>query len=135
MELFTSHSVVEAIFRQIESAPNPKPELTDDQLYCLEAILAGNFERSLELIDKGKIQCYVGKESGRRIFQVKGKSASYTVFPKHYCSCQSYFYSVFVRSDSTYCKHQLATRLADALGICPTSIVDDFTLARMLLQE
>eukprot|EP00983_Pelagomonas_calceolata_P035444 1108543-Pelagomonas_calceolata.AAC.3 len=104
--------------------------------------------------------CAVTKGGGRDPFVavVQGKSASdvYLVFPQHFCSCQAFFFKVVHESETicnsefkidsgaegkvlrachslyVQCKHQLAARLALALGRCPIITVSDVEIASML---
>lgn len=60
-------------------------------------------------------------------------SGEYLVLPFHYCSCHAFQYDVINRGDALLCKHILAARIAQALGLTVTIIVNDFLLAQVLL--
>eukprot|EP00803_Ostreobium_quekettii_P006175 evm.model.scf_450.6 EVM.evm.TU.scf_450.6 scf_450:67200-68896(+) len=95
----------------------------------LNVLFQRNLARALEIVDAGGVECFVGRNSKRRVFQVRGKSAAdcYTVFPSHYCSCHAFFYEV--------CKHQLAARLADVLKRCNITVVEDTRVAELMIQS
>jgi predicted nucleic acid-binding Zn finger protein len=59
----------------------------------------------------------------------------YTVLPKLYCSCQSFQFSVIARSEAPLCKHQLAARLADAMGCTRSEVVEDEVIYELLVGE
>ncbi|CAD7702376.1 unnamed protein product [Ostreobium quekettii] len=103
----------------------------------LNVLFQRNLARALEIVDAGGVECFVGRNSKRRVFQVRGKSAAdcYTVFPSHYCSCHAFFYEVVCRSDSIHCKHQLAARLADVLKRCNITVVEDTRVAELMIQS
>ncbi|PSC73313.1 zinc finger SWIM domain-containing 7 [Micractinium conductrix] len=90
---------------------------TDEQLSALHFLFDTHVAKALQIVDQGGVWCFVGAGSGRRVFKVQGQSAeAYVVFPGHYCSCQAFFFDVVSKEDAVTCKHQLAARLADALG-------------------
>ncbi|GFR52481.1 hypothetical protein Agub_g15051 [Astrephomene gubernaculifera] len=96
-----------------------------------------NFAKALEVVDGGGIVCYVGEETGRKVYKVPGKRPAdqYIVFPAHYCSCQSFLYDVVGRSEAVCCKHQLAARLATVLNRATVIQTSDVTVAHMLLEQ
>ncbi|KIZ00744.1 hypothetical protein MNEG_7216 [Monoraphidium neglectum] len=91
----------------------------------LSLLLGRNWSKALQLVDQGAVHCFQGDASGRRVFQVHGKSGQHMTLPRHYCSCQAHHFE---------CKHQLAARLAWILKACPVTPVDDGILANMLLE-
>ncbi|MCO5612965.1 hypothetical protein L7F22_067238 [Adiantum nelumboides] len=96
-----------------------------------------NLERALRILDQKGVYRITGEPSKRVVFQVAGESKSsekYLCLPKHFCSCQSFFFDVVGRGEQLCCKHQLASRIADALGICQQAAVPDEELALLLLQ-
>ncbi|KAK6916352.1 hypothetical protein RJ641_019213 [Dillenia turbinata] len=75
----------------------------------------------------------VGESSGHT--QVMGESKrkeDYYCFPEHYCACYSFFYDVVNKGEQLCCKHQLAARLAEAIGACTDLKVSDEELAILL---
>jgi predicted nucleic acid-binding Zn finger protein len=108
---------------------------TDEQLSSLHFIYGTNLAKALQIVDQGGVACYVGAGSGRRVYLVHGHAAEhYLVHPDHYCSCQAFFFDVVSKDEAVACKHQLAARLAAALGKAREQTVSDLHLAH-LLQE
>ncbi|GAB4814867.1 hypothetical protein N2152v2_001913 [Parachlorella kessleri] len=103
-------------------------------VYSLNILFERHLSNALQLIDQGGVFCFVGERSGRRVYQVQGQRSNerYTVFPAHFCSCQSFHYDVVSKAEAVYCKHQLATRLAVCLGKARTTHVADTVLADVL---
>ncbi|XP_047323456.1 zinc finger SWIM domain-containing protein 7 isoform X2 [Impatiens glandulifera] len=107
--------------------------------YCffslrLHFLFGKNLERATRIVDLGGVKKICGEPSGRSIFQVMGESRrkeEYFCFPEHFCACYSYFYDVVNRGEQLCCKHQLAARLAEALGTCVEVKVPDKELALM----
>ncbi|XP_042434253.1 zinc finger SWIM domain-containing protein 7-like isoform X1 [Zingiber officinale] len=72
---------------------------------------------------------------GDGAFQVVGESRKkeeYICFPEHHCTCYSFFYDVVNRGEQLCCKHQIAARLAEAVGQLEEMEVSDEQLAVML---
>ncbi|RAL39649.1 hypothetical protein DM860_003182 [Cuscuta australis] len=129
----TSLMVADTIWNEIESTRS----VTDDQLSILHFLFGKNFERAARVVDQRGVKRIYGHPSGRSIFQVIGESRKkeeYLCFPEHYCACYSFFYDVVNRGEQLCCKHQVAARLADALGECVDVMVSDEELAFMLSQ-
>ncbi|KAK9825478.1 hypothetical protein WJX74_000242 [Apatococcus lobatus] len=87
--------VIDTIFASLAEPPEQLSASTVDQrLSSLYFLLDKNFSRGLELIDQRAVRCLVAHKSRRKIFQVRGKSATdlYLVFPEHYCSCQAFLF-------------------------------------------
>ncbi|MEW5319805.1 MAG: hypothetical protein WDW38_010932 [Sanguina aurantia] len=95
-----------------------------------------NWAKAMEIVDSKGVTAYVADKSRRTIYKVLGSAATdhYTVFPRHYCSCHSFFYDVAFRSEAVCCKHQLAARVAAALNICTVIQTSDLTIAQMLME-
>ncbi|KAK9861882.1 hypothetical protein WJX84_000648 [Apatococcus fuscideae] len=91
----------------------------DERLTSLYFLFDKNWTRGLELVDQRAVRCLVAQNSKRKVFQVRGKTATdlYLVFPRHYCSCQAFLY-LANRGDAIalQCKHQLAAQAAEALN-------------------
>ncbi|KAF6252332.1 hypothetical protein COO60DRAFT_1704350 [Scenedesmus sp. NREL 46B-D3] len=101
----------------------------------LSLLLGRNWQKALQVVDQNEVECYIGENSRRHIFQVRGKSGVYITFAKTYCSCQAHYYEVVCKSEAPYCKHQLAARLAFALKRCPVTVVPDSAIAQFLLDS
>lgn len=127
--------VTDELFQEIErSSEAGTPTITSDQLSRLNFLFDKNLSRALQVLEKGHVKCYTAERSQRKVFQVQGSRPSdqYTVFPRHYCSCQAFLY-VVVGHDNPLCKHQLAARLAQALHKSHNITVSDEVLAELLL--
>ena len=88
----------------------------------------------------------------------------YVVFPRHFCACQAFFFDVVHRGEAIHvrslsfrrslggplavnltstassplllqCKHQLAARIAAALGRAPPMTVPDVSIAALLARQ
>ncbi|PNH08548.1 Zinc finger SWIM domain-containing protein 7 [Tetrabaena socialis] len=116
---------------------NANIEIPDETLAGLYLIFGKNFAKAVEVVDGGGIVCYIGEQTGRRLFKVPGSHAPdfYIVFPAHYCSCQSFTFDVVSRSDAAFCKHQLAARLATVMKRSTEVTIPDITIALMLLEQ
>ncbi|XP_068647050.1 uncharacterized protein [Aristolochia californica] len=126
-----TNSVAEAIWSEIRSSAS----VTDDQLSILHFLFGKNLERATRIVDQRGVKRVIGEPSGRSVFQVVGESRKkeeYTCFPFHYCSCYSFFYETINRGEQLTCKHQLAARLASAVGACVEVKVTDEILAELL---
>lgn len=72
----------------------------------LRLLFGKHFENAVHVVDQRGVVCLIGETSNRRVYQVqssghKGKE-QYTVFPNHYCSCQSFFFDIATKSEGTY---------------------------------
>lgn len=98
--------------------------LTDSHITALHSIFQQNLLHALDLLQQGNVTHYLhsyraaGRDLWRELYVVEGSSGhKYVCFPSSsYCSCPSFVYSVLVRAEACICKHQLATRLAAAMG-------------------
>ncbi|KAM5549537.1 hypothetical protein ABKV19_000789 [Rosa sericea] len=126
-----SSLVAEAVWKAIESAGS----VTDEQLSMLHFLYGKNLERATRIVDQRGVKRIFGEPSGRSIFQVVGESRrkeEYFCFAEQYCACYSFFYDIVNRGEQLCCKHQLAARLAAALGACIEDKVSDEQLALLL---
>lgn len=63
------------------------------------------------------VKKYVFKSSGKCVWIVVGEGAEYIIYEKvGFCSCDDFFHSVMNASASA-CKHLIAQRLAENLGL------------------
>ncbi|KAG2498191.1 hypothetical protein HYH03_003945 [Edaphochlamys debaryana] len=127
----------DACFAELEELVegNPGTDIPDDILASLHLLFGKNLAKALEVVDAGGITAHVGERSGRTVYKVPGRGDVYTVFPSHYCSCQSFMYDIVGRGEAVYCKHQLAVRLASVLRRVARAPCSDQDLARRLLGE
>ncbi|XP_050209032.1 uncharacterized protein LOC126659742 [Mercurialis annua] len=129
----TTSLVADSVWKTVESTRS----VTDDQLSILHFLFGKNFERATRIVDQRGVKRISGEPSGRSIFQVVGESRrkeEYFCFPEHYCGCYSFFYDIVNRAEQLCCKHQLAARLAAALGICINVSMSDEQLALLLVK-
>lgn len=70
----------------------------------LKLLFGKHFQKATSVIDQNGVTGLIGKETDRRLYQVKGHRSqdSYVVFPGHYCSCQSFFYDIATKSEGIY---------------------------------
>lgn len=70
------------------------------------------------------------------LLQVSGSgSVPYIALSDAYCSCPAWFQFVLYKKDALYCKHQLAIRLAKALGRLQINRISDDQFGFLLCQE
>ncbi|XP_039116981.1 zinc finger SWIM domain-containing protein 7 isoform X2 [Dioscorea cayenensis subsp. rotundata] len=122
-------AVASTLWNQINSSRS------DDQLSILHFLYGKNLERATRIVDQGGVRKVSGFPSGRFLFLVVGESKrkeEYICFPEHHCTCYSFFYDIVNRSEQLCCKHQIAARLAEAVGAHDEVSVSDEHLALML---
>ncbi|CAD5185092.1 unnamed protein product [Musa acuminata subsp. burmannicoides] len=126
-----SITVAEAVWEQIKSSRSA----SDDHLSILQFLFGRNLERATRIVDQGGVRKVSAAPSGRSFFLVVGESKrkeEYICFPEHHCTCYSFFYDVVNRGEQLCCKHQIAARLAEAVGEVVEVEVSDEQLATML---
>uniref|UniRef100_A0ACD5ULR0 Uncharacterized protein n=1 Tax=Avena sativa TaxID=4498 RepID=A0ACD5ULR0_AVESA len=124
-------AVADAVWEQIKAAGHA----TDEHLSILEHLFGKNMLRACKILDEGGVRRVTGAPSGRLLFLVMGESKrkeEYICFPEHLCTCYSFFYDIVGRGEQLCCKHQLAARLAEAVGQHQEMEVTDEELAHML---
>ncbi|EFA84754.1 hypothetical protein PPL_01746 [Heterostelium album PN500] len=93
-------------------------EMTDDILLALYAIYDKTLSESLQIIDKQMIVKYIFKPSNRSFYVVNGhqKDSKYLcLLDGDYCGCPA-FRNSSPKSDFSYCKHQLASKLTEMMN-------------------
>ncbi|XP_038983424.1 uncharacterized protein LOC103705251 isoform X1 [Phoenix dactylifera] len=153
-----SIAVANATWEQIKSSRS----VSDDHLSILHFLFGKNLERATRIVDQGGVRRVSGAPSGRSLFLVVGESKrkeEYICFPENHCTCYSFFYDIvnwgeqlcvcflicftscffFLAFSVTHlspfcseCKHQIAARLAEAVGALTEVEVSDEQLALML---
>lgn len=138
-----SARITDALFEDIERTVQRGQDVGDDQLAALRYLFERQMDKAAKIVDQpSNVVCYVGLDTGRMVFQVQGSSANsavraacihralfeadprfssllqekYLVFPRHYCTCHSFFFDVVSGGSSLYCKHQLAARQVHSLA-------------------
>ena len=111
------------IFKQIHSTHS----ITDLQLQTLHYLFP-KFYFGLELYENNAVKLIFCEETREYVFHVtstENSSNKYTTLFKgfngyitnwHYCTCSDFQQSVISQNNAIYCKHQLAARLAYAMG-------------------
>ncbi|XP_044507890.1 zinc finger SWIM domain-containing protein 7-like isoform X1 [Mangifera indica] len=123
--------VAETVWKSVESTRS----VSEDQLSILYFLFGKNLEKATRIVDQRGVKKISGEPSGRFIFQVVGESRrkeEYFCFAEHFCACYSFFYDIVNKGEQLSCKHQLAARLAAALGTCLEVKVSDEQLALLL---
>ncbi|XP_020101285.1 zinc finger SWIM domain-containing protein 7 isoform X2 [Ananas comosus] len=101
----------------------------------LHFLFGKNLERAARIVDQGGVRRVSAAPSGRSLFLVVGESKrkeEYICFPEHLCTCYSFFYDIVNRGEQLCCKHQIAARLAEAVGAHREVQLTDEQLALML---
>ncbi|KAJ8763435.1 hypothetical protein K2173_002318 [Erythroxylum novogranatense] len=128
-----SSLVADTVWKSIEATRS----VTEEQLSILHFLFGKNFERATRIVDQKGVKRVSGEPSQRSIFQVVGESRrkeEYLCFADSYCACYSFFYDIVNRGEQLCCKHQLAARLAAALGLCVEIQVSDEQLTLLLVK-
>ncbi|XP_072991884.1 uncharacterized protein [Typha latifolia] len=124
-------AVANSVWEQIKSTRS----VSDDHLSILHFLFGKNLERAARIVDQGGVRRVSAAPSGRSLFLVVGESRrkeEYICFPEHLCTCYSFFYDIVNRGEQLCCKHQIAARLAEAVGAHREVEVMDEQLALML---
>lgn len=135
-----SKDVLEGLLMDASRHVELHGDLSDEHLFCLHRLCDKTLEHALALVDQGRVQAYVARESGRMVFHVhsertrKSGQETYVCFPEHYCSCYAFLYDVVGRGEHICCKHQLAARIAQVTHRCNLVEVSDETIPEMILQ-
>jgi len=83
----------------------------------LKAAFGERFERATKSVEETRVKRYTFQPSGRVVWVVVGREKEYEILPKaEYCSCDDFYFHV-ISTDSEYCYHLIAQKLADALGM------------------
>ncbi|KAG6476988.1 hypothetical protein ZIOFF_066238 [Zingiber officinale] len=146
----TSIAVAEAVWEQIKSSrsglSSASLSSTDPAFFASHPLFSSmttsvrrspfhNLERATRIVDQGGVRKLSATPSRRSLFLVVGESRKkeeYICFPEHHCTCYSFFYDVVNRGEQLCCKHQIAARLAEAVGQLEEMEVSDEQLAVML---
>lgn len=104
--------LIAQICAELESKHSLGKELSEK----LEDHFGERSHRALNLVKKGSVKRYLFEPSGRVIWEVKGRKATYQVMPNtNFCSCDDYYFRV-MNSKKQLCYHIIAQRIASALG-------------------
>ena len=102
-----------ALVRSVCAEAGATPPWHRLQFLCPDAV-AG----AAEILDHKVVTRVVARSSRRAFHLVEGQSRGrdYTCLPG-FCTCMSYCLHVASRPEAVVCKHELATLLADSLGL------------------
>eukprot|EP01116_Phalansterium_solitarium_P008912 TRINITY_DN22883_c0_g1_i1.p1 TRINITY_DN22883_c0_g1~~TRINITY_DN22883_c0_g1_i1.p1 ORF type:complete len:163 (-),score=19.29 TRINITY_DN22883_c0_g1_i1:120-608(-) len=117
-------------------------ELSETSVRCLAVIFdEATLLNALDLVDRDCVSKYL-TPSGRYFFQVTSQTRHRDVYRcfEHYCPCYV-FQNEVLRSTTDdrgknallMCKHQLAIRLADALGKCKLVEISNEDFSKLLV--
>jgi len=101
--------------------------LTPKHFNLLYFLFGPKAAAALDILDKNLCVCIVAKPSNRRFCQVsagKGQKEKY-LCSQNYCLCADFEYSVLMKRNELFCKHQLAFLLGEALDKCTLKEVAD----------
>uniref|UniRef100_A0A0B7B3P7 SWIM-type domain-containing protein n=1 Tax=Arion vulgaris TaxID=1028688 RepID=A0A0B7B3P7_9EUPU len=118
----------------MEEVRKTYPILSDDLLSLLNFIFQGPLLSALDLVEKRSVT-RVSSPSGRELFQIIGASGTpYTCFHHlKYCSCPAYHFSVLCKEEHIMCKHVLAMKLSEAMGLTKSLQVSDAEITNMIM--
>jgi len=123
-------TVANKLFQQLREIG----KFTDEIAVQLEFLFDQSFVAALDLLDRDLVTKINAQPSGRSFFQVESQSksseANYNCI-QNFCSCYS-FNILINKEESIMCKHQLAVKLAEALGKNKTKDITDSEYATLL---
>ncbi|XP_053214454.1 zinc finger SWIM domain-containing protein 7-like [Panonychus citri] len=127
--------IFQSICRSVRDEPRPQGDnkLSDDYLTQLVYLFGDDLINALTLIDDKRIYL-VRSDSGRQVFKVlsQDKPIHYICYKNaYYCTCLAFKHKV-ISSDSIMCKHLIATRIADAMGLIEIENINDQQMADLL---
>lgn len=90
--------------------------ISEDERQRLKAVFGERFERAIKSVEQSRVKKYTFKPSGRVVWIVVGREKEYEILPEaEYCSCDDFYFHV-ISTESGYCYHLIAQKLANALG-------------------
>ncbi|KAL1520167.1 hypothetical protein AB1Y20_023637 [Prymnesium parvum] len=99
--------------------------VSDEQLRWLHFLCPGSVGGAAEILDHRTVTRCVARESRREFFTVDATSKRTHCTLPGFCTCCAYCYQVVARPDALLCKHELAVRLASALGLVQVLELED----------
>ncbi|KAH9525789.1 Zinc finger SWIM domain-containing protein 7 [Bulinus truncatus] len=126
--------ICDKLLKEVERTYSESGQISDDLLSALNSVFHGPLLSALDLIDKASVTKIISP-SGRILFQVLGTSgAPYICFANNnYCSCPAYNFSVLKREEHLMCKHVLAMKLSQAMGVSKILNVSNDEMTSMIL--
>ncbi|KAL4224230.1 Zinc finger SWIM domain-containing protein 7 [Mactra antiquata] len=126
--------VIDQLFAELKTVYAETGKVTDEVLSALNNVLQTPLLPALDLVDSKNVTLLVCP-AGRKLYQVVGSSSTpYTCFESNnYCSCPAYKFSVLKKEEHSMCKHVLAVKLSNALGVTKELQVSNEEITDLLL--
>ena len=104
-------------FNEILKVISEKGINSDTKLFMSVLFPKQFVDRSLNLLNKEKMTCYIAKESRRTFWKIETDKSQYYSFAGSvmYCSCPSFQRDVIKEGKYPMCKHCLAIEICNAL--------------------
>lgn len=122
------------LFREVARVYAETKTLPEETLCALSFMFPGNaIVMALSLVEKRHVT-YLRAPSGRGAYQVTGSTGTPYVClaSSGYCGCHSYRFGVLRRGTHAMCKHVMAVRLAEAMGLVEMRDVTDSALTDVI---
>ncbi|XP_052272032.1 zinc finger SWIM domain-containing protein 7-like isoform X2 [Dreissena polymorpha] len=128
-------AVIEQLFEELKYSFKETGKVSDDILAALNNVFDATLVPALDLVDNCSVTVLTCP-AGRHVYQVIGSSGTpYTCLVScQYCSCPAYRFSVLKKEDHVMCKHVLAVKLSNAMGVTKELQVTDAEIGRMISQ-
>ena len=96
-------------------------------------------ESAVEMLgDDGQstgVKEYVSNSCGRKFWKVRGSQDREYTCLRSFCSCQSYLIQTKQATTDVICKHLLAIKIADMMGLVEKEEVTDEKFVELMCQE
>ncbi len=96
---------------------SPGNELTQEDIMYLDNHFKEKATRSIEVVQKNKIQEMIFTPSGREFWCVQGHEKPHLVLRYTYCDCLDFYMNVVIKGKSECCYHLLAVEIANKLKL------------------
>uniref|UniRef100_A0A7S3AY48 SWIM-type domain-containing protein n=1 Tax=Haptolina ericina TaxID=156174 RepID=A0A7S3AY48_9EUKA len=121
-----SSELLETILKDIRQRRQLSPErVVELQFLCPDA-----FNGAAEILDHRPIMRCIARESRREFYTIDAKAKRSNCMVPGFCTCGSFCFHVAAKPEMLLCKHELAVRIADAVGLLQITEVDDQEWAR-----
>lgn len=121
-------AVGEAVLDAVCARVRREGALSDESLHQLHFLFDKTLVSAVDLLDHATITRVAPRGATARAFwRVQSTSGHVYHCFSGYCTCQAFAFLLAHGSHGllSHCKHQLAARLADALGSCTAHQIDD----------
>eukprot|EP01104_Vermistella_antarctica_P008959 TRINITY_DN2294_c3_g1_i1.p1 TRINITY_DN2294_c3_g1~~TRINITY_DN2294_c3_g1_i1.p1 ORF type:complete len:213 (+),score=9.71 TRINITY_DN2294_c3_g1_i1:135-773(+) len=115
--------LLEDVFHHVATT---KSVSSADMLTLFSLAPPAELNNALALIDGRKVYHLTAQNCVRSFHEVREITGSrvFTCF-SGYCSCNDFVYHVLIKGDLHMCAHQLACRIAHAIGACGSLVLSD----------